>query len=115
MAIIPFTKGKQAKKTKEWWGLLYILPYLVGQLEDFEKEVQVLEAGNNSLLSRVDEANHRVKTFQLEGNNTFLNQKRQYSFISFRELFPTVRGVLGNKCAGPHYLKTIQIREIMLK
>jgi hypothetical protein len=24
-----------------------------------------------------------------------------------------VRGVLGNKCAGPHNLKTVQIREIM--
>jgi hypothetical protein len=48
---------------------VFILPYLVGQPEDFEEEVQVLEAGNNSPLSRVDEANHRVKTFQLEGNN----------------------------------------------
>ncbi len=26
-----------------------------------------------------------------------------------------VRGVLGNKCAGPHNLKTVQIREIMWK
>jgi hypothetical protein len=27
----------------------------------------------------------------------------------------TVRGVLGNKCAGQHNLKTVQIREIMWK
>jgi hypothetical protein len=71
-------KGKTGEKEKRMVRItLFILPYLVGQLEDFEKEVQVLEAGNNSLLSRVDKANHRVKTFQLEGNNTFLNQKRQ--------------------------------------
>jgi TRAP-type C4-dicarboxylate transport system substrate-binding protein len=69
---------------------VFILPYLVGQPEDFEKAVQISQAGDYLLISRVDEANHRVKIFQSEGNNTFLNQKRQYSFISFRELFPTV-------------------------
>ncbi len=28
---------------------------------------------------------------------------------------PVVRGVLGNKCAGHHNLKTVKIREIMCK
>jgi hypothetical protein len=27
----------------------------------------------------------------------------------------TLRGVLGNKCAGHHNLKTVEIREIMFK
>jgi hypothetical protein len=63
-------KGKKSEKDKRMVRIIvFILPYLVGQPEDFEKEVQVLEAGNNILLSRVDEANHRVKTFQLEGNS----------------------------------------------
>jgi hypothetical protein len=28
-------------------------------------------------------------------------------------VFKNVRGVLGNKCAGQHNLKTVQIREIV--
>jgi hypothetical protein len=30
-------------------------------------------------------------------------------------LYSYIRGVLGNKCAGHHNLKTVKIREIMLK
>jgi hypothetical protein len=47
------------------------LSHLVGQPEDFEEEVQISKAGDNRLLSRVDEANHRVKSCPSRGR-TFL-------------------------------------------
>ncbi len=33
----------------------------------------------------------------------------------FGLIFNLVRGVLGNKCAGHHNLKTVKIRELMCK
>jgi hypothetical protein len=78
-------KGITSEKDKRMARItIFILPYLVGQPEDFEKEVQISQSGDCILLSRVDEANHRFKTFQFEGNNIFLNHKHHYSFISFR-------------------------------
>jgi hypothetical protein len=35
--------------------------------------------------------------------------------IDLPKLLACVRGVLGNKCAGHHNLKTVQMREIMFK
>jgi hypothetical protein len=37
------------------------------------------------------------------------------NFLKQEQIGGYVRGVLGNKCAGQHNLKTVQIREIMLK
>jgi hypothetical protein len=39
----------------------------------------------------------------------------KYLYLKLTCSFSKVRGVLGNKCAGQHNLKTVQIREVMWK
>ncbi len=52
-----------------------------------------------------------------EDEETLHNEKevQKIEQDNIEEYTQNVRGVLGNKCAGPHNLKTVQIREIMWK
>jgi hypothetical protein len=61
---------------------------------------------------------HRqIKKIILLSGYTFLFQYSETSNIdrACDKRSPSVRGVLGNKCAGQHNLKAVQIREIMWK